>query len=102
MAKVKLMAGIESLHGKMGKYYYRTYKNGTIVLSRLPQKRKKIASEGQKKQQERFGSVARKVNEIMKDPMQREVMEKMWNKLGRKNETLRGFVFRQINALYAE
>jgi hypothetical protein len=66
----------------------------------LPEKHTTTPTAAQKQQQERFGSVARKVNEIMKDPMQREVMEKMWNKLGRKHETLRGFVFRQINGLY--
>ena len=100
MAKVKLMAGIISLHGKIGNYCYRTYKNGNVIVSRLPEKHTTTPTAAQKQQQERFGSVARKVNEIMKDPMQREVMEKMWNKLGRNHETLRGFVFRQINGLY--
>ena len=100
MAKVKLMAGIVSVHGKIGSYCYRTYKNGTITLSRMPRKSDKEQTEAQKKQQERFGSVARKVNEVMNDPTQREVMEMMYKKCGRKDKTLRGFVFRQINELY--
>lgn len=102
MAKVKLMTGIMSLHGKMGNYCYRTYKSGTVVLSRMPKKSDKPATDAQKKQQERFGSVVRKVNEVMKDPKQREVMEMLWKKEGRKKETLRSFVFHQINALYPE
>jgi type I restriction-modification system DNA methylase subunit len=100
MAKVKLMTGILSVHGKIGSYCYRTYKNGTVVLSRMPRKSDKEQTEAQKKQQERFGSVARKVNEVMKDPTQREVMELLYKNHGRRNETLRGFVFRQINGLY--
>ena len=100
MAKVKLIAGIMSLHGKIGGYCYRTYKNGTITLSRMPRKSDTPRSEAQKRQRERFGSVARKVNEVMKDPKQREVMELLYKKRGRRNETLRGFVFRQINGLY--
>ncbi len=100
MAKVKLMTGIVSLHGRIGNYCYRTYKNGTITLSRMPKKSDKEMTEAQKKQQERFGSVARKVNEVMKNPTQREVMEMLYKKQRRKNETLRGFVFRQINGLY--
>ena len=100
MAKVKLMTGIVSVHGKIGSYCYRTYKNGTVVLSRMPRKSDKEQTDAQKKQQKRFGSVARKVNEVMKDPTQREVMELLYKKHGRRNETLRGFVFRQINGLY--
>lgn len=100
MAKVKLMTGIMSLHGRMGSYCYRTYKNGTVVLSRMPKRSDKPATDAQKKQQERFGSVARKVNEVMKDPKQREVMKLLYKKQGGRNETLRGFVFRQINGLY--
>ncbi len=100
MAKVILMAGVMSLHGKIGNYCYRTYKNGTITLSRIPKKNRKAATDAQKRQRERFSSVVRKVNETMKNRKQREVMEIMWRKLGRKNETLRGFIFRQINSLY--
>jgi hypothetical protein len=66
----------------------------------MPRKSDKEKTEAQKKQQERFGSVARKFNEVMKDPKQREVMELLYKKQGRRNETLRGFVFRQINGLY--
>ena len=100
MAKVKLMAGIVSLQGKIGNYCYRTMKSGTIVMSRMPRRSNKPLTQAQKKQQERFGSIVRKVNEVMKDPAQREVMEMIYKKQGRKDKTLRGFVFRQINELY--
>jgi hypothetical protein len=100
MAKVTLMAGIVSLRGKVGEVYYRTTKKGEIQLCKMPSKSERTMSVAQKKQQERFGSVVRKVHEVLKDPLQREVMEQMWKKLGRKNETLRGFAFRQINGFY--
>lgn len=100
MAKVTLMAGITSLHGRIGDYYYRTNKNGNVIMSRLPRKSDKEKTEAQKKQLKRFGSVARKVSEVLKDPVQREVMEMLYKKQGRRKETLRGFVFRQINGLY--
>lgn len=100
MAQVTLMAGIVSLHGKLGEYCYRTCKNGKVILSRMPTKSNKPITNAQKKHRERFSSVVRKVNEILKDPTQREVMEKMYKNKRRKNETLRGFIFRQINSLY--
>lgn len=80
MAKVKLMSGIASLHGRIGDYCYRTNKNGTVIMSRLPRKSDKEKTEAQKKQQKRFGSVARKVSEVLKDPVQREVMEMLYKK----------------------
>ena len=49
MAKVKLIAGIVSVHGKIGSYCYRTYENGTITLSRMPKKSDKEMTEAQKK-----------------------------------------------------
>ena len=80
MAQVTLMAGIVSLHGKLGEYCYRTCKNGKVILSRMPTKSNKPITDAQKKHRERFSSVVRKVNEILKDPTQREVMEKMYKK----------------------
>ena len=100
MTRVKLMAGIVSLHGKLGDYCFRTYKNGNVIMSKMPRKSDKPMTDAQKRQQERFGSVVRKVNEILKDPTHREVMELLLKKHGRKNETLRSFVFRQINGMY--
>ena len=100
MAKVTLIAGIMSLHGRLGDYCYRTYKNGNIVVSRMPQKSQKEPTAAQKHQQARFGSVVKMVNAVMRDPIQREVMEMQYKNQRRKNETLRGFVFRQINELY--
>lgn len=102
MAKVQLLAGVMSLHGKVGNYCYRTYKNGTIILSRIPQKSNKAPTAAQKQQRDRFSSVVQQVNEVMKDPKRREVMEILYKKQGRKCKTLRGFVYREINKLYRD
>ena len=101
MAQVTLMAGIVSLHGKLGEYCYRTCKNGKVILSRMPAKSNKPISDAQKKHRERFRCIVRKVNEVMQDPTQREAMERMYKKQRRKKETLRGFVYRQINSTYS-
>ena len=102
MAKVQLLAGVMSLHGKVGNYYYRTNQNGTIILSRIPCKSNKAPTAAQKHQRERFSSVVQQVNEVMADPQQREVMEVLYKKQGRKCKTLRGFVYREINKKYRD
>ena len=101
--KVNMIAGLEGLHGKMGNVCFRTLKNGTVFMCRLPRKRvRKKASKAQKAQRERFSVVVKKVNEVMQDANQRELMEALYKQYGQRNETLRGFVFRQVNKMLAK
>jgi hypothetical protein len=77
--------------------------SGGTYTNSLPEsspKSNKPMTDAQKKQRERFRSVVKKVNEVMKNSAQREVLEMMYKKRGEKDTTLRGFVFRQINELY--
>ena len=98
--KVKLVSGIESMHGKMGNVCFRTLKNGTVIMCRMPRKRAvKKASEAQKKQRERFCVIVKQVNKVMQNAEQRRAMEILYKQYGDKGETLRGFVFRQIDNL---
>ena len=101
--KVKLMSGIESMHGKIGNMCFRTLKSGQVIMCRMPRKRVvRKASDAQKTQRERFSLVVKKVNEMMQDSNQRGLMEVLYKQYGRKNETLRGFVFRQVNKMLAK
>ena len=101
--KVKLMSGIESMHGKIGNMYFRTLKSGQVIMCRIPRKRVvKKASDAQKTQRERFCVIVKKVNEVLQDANQRGLMEVLYKQYGCKNETLRGFVFRQVNKMLAK
>lgn len=102
MAKVILMAGIISLRGKLGNYCYRTYKNGTIVMSRLPKASKKAPSEAQKRQQERFAAVMRQVSKIRRDTEQCKAMEVLYRRYGKKQEMFSSFLFRMVNKTLEE
>jgi hypothetical protein len=103
MAIVNMIAGLEGLHGKMGDVCFRTLKNGTVFMCKLPRKRvRRKASKAQKAQRERFSVVVKKVNEVMQDANQRSLMEVLYKQYGQRNETLRGFVFRQVNKMLAK
>ena len=103
MAIVNMIAGLEGLHGKMGDVCFRTLKNGTVFMCRLPRKRvRRKASKAQKAQRERFSVAVKKVNEVMQDANQRSLMEVLYKQYGQRNETLRGFVFRQVNKMLAK
>ena len=62
----------------------------------------KKASKAQASQRERFCVIVKKVNEMMQDATQRGLMEVLYKQYGCKNETLRGFVFRQVNKMLAK
>ena len=100
MAKVTMIAGIASIHGKMDKVCFRTLKSGQVIICRLPRKRvQKQVSEAQTSQRERFSMIVKKVNEVMQDATQRGLMEVLYKQYGKRNETLRGFVLRQIDKM---
>ena len=102
MAKVILMAGIMSLRGKIGKVYYKTLKDGQVLMCRMPKKSPKAPSEAQKRQQERFAEVVKQVGHIMRESEQREAMELLYRKHGKRNELFRSFLFRVINQTMEE
>lgn len=98
--KVKLMSGIESMHGKMGDMCFRTLKSGQVIMCKMPSRTTPIkASKAQASQRERFSLVVKKVNEMMQDANQRSMLEVLYKQYGHRNETLRGFVFRQVNKM---
>lgn len=101
MAKVILIAGIQSLHGRLGGVYYRTLKNGQVVMCRMPKKNQnKVISNAQQAQRERFGKIVKKVNEIIRDEKQRKMMEDLYHRYGKKKETFRTFLYHHVNSLY--
>ena len=98
--KVELMSGIRSMHGKMGNMCFRTLKSGQVIMCKMPRKRVvRKASDAQKTQRERFSMVVKKVNEVLQDANQRGLMEVLYKQYGHRDETLRGFVFRQVNKM---
>lgn len=98
--KVELISGIQSMHGKMGNMCFRTLKSGQVIMCKMPSRTiPKKASKAQASQRERFCVIVKKVNEMMQDANQRGLMEVLYKQYGRKNETLRGFVFRQVNKM---
>ena len=101
MAKVTLMAGIASLHGKIGDVYYRTMKNGVVVMCKLPQKRRKVASKKQQLQRDRFERINKEVGRIMQDAEQRKAMEILYGKHKKQNELFRSFLYRLIHKMEA-
>ena len=58
MAKVTLIAGITSLRGKMCAVYYRTNRNGTVSVCKMPKRGKKRVSKPQLTHRELFGKIA--------------------------------------------
>ena len=101
--KVELISGIQSMHGKLGNMCFRTLKSGQVIMCKIPSRTTpKKASKAQASQREHFSLVVKKVNEIMQDANQRGLMEVLYKQYGCKNETLRGFVFRQVNKMLAK
>ena len=98
MAKVTLMDGIQSISGRLGDVCYRTQKNGTVVVSMLPSKRRTRVSEKERAHRKWFGDTNKKVAAVLKDPNQRTIYEQWWRQHGKKRETLRHFIFRQVSS----
>ena len=98
MAKVTLMDGIQSISGRLGDVCYRTQKNGTVVVSMLPRKRRTRVSEKEQAHRQWFGDTNKKVAAVLKDPKQRAIYEQWWRQHGKKRETLRHFIFRQVSS----
>lgn len=101
MAKVTLMDGIQSISGRLGDVCYRTQKNGTVVVSMLPRKRRTRVSEKEQAHRQWFGDTNKKVAAILKDPKQRTIYEQWWRQQGKKRETLRHFIFKKVSARVA-
>ena len=97
MAKVTLMDGIQSISGKLGDVCYRTHKNGTVTLTKLPSKRRTPVSEKEKQHRQWFGEINKKVAAVLKDPKQRAIYEQWWRQQGKRKETLRHFIFEKVS-----
>ena len=68
MTKVKMMAGIAAISGKLGKLYFRTdRKTGRVSLCRMPRKRAHPLTEPQRLQHARFAAIAKMVKQMMSD-----------------------------------
>ena len=98
MAKVTLMDGIQSISGRLVDVCYRTQKNGTVVVSMLPRKRRTRVSEKEQAHRQWFGDTNKKIAAILKDPKQRTIYEQWWRQQGKKHETLRHFIFKTLTA----
>lgn len=96
MAKVTFIAGIASLHGKVGDVYYRTTQRGEVVMCRMPRKTTVTASTAQKKQREHFSKVMKQVSNVMRDKEQRAAMEVLYRQYGKRNETFQSFIFKMV------
>lgn len=96
MAKVTLIDGIQSISGKLGDVCYRTHKNGTVTVAKLPCKRRTPVSEKEQLHRQWFGAVNRAVSAILKDPLRRAIYEQWYHQQGKKKETLRHFIFEKV------
>ena len=85
-----------SISGKLGDVCYRTHKNGTVTMTKLPSKRRTPVSEKEKQHRQWFGTVNREVSAILKDPHRRAIYEQWWRRHGKKRETLRHFIFEKV------
>lgn len=96
MAKITTFAGIESLHGKFGDVYYRTTKDGKIILCKLPKKRKSPLRQHEKTWQETFGKLTKTTSEIIANPLLKATYEQLYRQSHLPKETLRQFIFRYL------
>ena len=97
MAKVTLMDGIQSISGRLGDVCYRTHKNGTVVVSMLPRKRRTRVSEKEQAHRQWFGQVTSRVARILQDPEERARYEKQYRKRHKARQTLRQYIFQQVS-----
>jgi hypothetical protein len=67
MAKVKMMAGIAAISGRLGDMYFRTTKKtGRISLCNRPKRRVTALTDKQRAHRERFSAIAQMVAQMRK------------------------------------
>ena len=107
MAKVDLMAGVESISGKVGNVVFRTFqrrdgKSETRVYSSKRRERTTKLSKNELASRAKFRQVAERLNSLSNE--EREQYAKEWTQNnyffnGKKYATLRGYI---MTRLYAE
>ena len=99
MAKVTFMDGIATISGRIGDVVFRKSSSGKTYAYQMRKKPKRIPSEKEKKQRQRFSIITKMVSAIMADPTQRAAYEQLQkDTYGAKKMTLRKFVFQKVAA----
>ena len=99
MAKVTFMDGIATISGRIGDVVFRKSPSGKTYAYQMRKKPKRIPSEKEKKQRQRFSIITKMVSAIMADPTQRAAYEQLQkDTYGAKKMTLRKFVFQKVAA----
>ena len=99
MARVTFMDGIASVSGKIGDVVFRKSPSGKTYAYQMRKTPKRIPSEKEKKQRQRFSIITKMVSAIMADPTQRAAYEQLQkDTYGARKMTLRKFVFQKVAA----
>ena len=99
MAKVTFMDGIATISGRIGDVVFRKSPSGKTYAYQMRKTPKRIPSEKEKKQRQRFSIITKMVSAIMADPTQRAAYEQLQkDTYGARKMTLRKFVFQKVSA----
>ena len=99
MARVTFMDGIATISGRIGDVVFRKSPSGKTYAYQMRKKPKRIPSEKEKKQRQRFSIITKMVSAILADPTQRAAYEQLQkDTYGAKKMTLRKFVFQKVAA----
>ena len=97
MAKVTFMDGIATISGRIGDVVFRKSPSGKTYAYQMRKTPKRIPSEKEKKQRQRFSIITKMVSAIMADPTQRAADEQLQkDTYGARKMTLRKFVFQKV------
>ncbi len=93
------MDGIATISGRIGDVVFRKSPSGKTYAYQMRKKPKRIPSEKEKKQRQRFSIITKMVSAIMADPMQRTAYEQLQkDTYGARKMKLRKFVFQKVAA----
>ena len=99
MARVTFMDGIATISGRIGDVVFRKSPSGKTYAYQIRKKPKRIPSEKEQKQRQRFSIITKMVSAIMADPTQRAAYEQLFQqKRSAKRLTLRQFISQQLFA----
>ena len=99
MARVTFMDGIATISGRIGDVVFRKSPSGKTYAYQIRKTPKRIPSEKEMKQRQRFSIITKMVSAIMADPTQRAAYEQLQkDTYGARKMTLRKFVFQKVAA----
>ena len=99
MARVTFMDGIATISGRIGDVVFRKSPSGKTYAYQMRKKPKRIPSEKEQKQRQRFSIITKMVSAIMADPTQRAAYEQLLKQTpSAKRLTLRKYIFQQLSA----